>query len=1230
MTQLRKRSFIALLAAVIVFAGAERLGAQSYIYNRANFAFGQGPLGQGPSSVITADFNGDGKQDIAVASTVGNSVSILLGIPGGTFGPAQSFPTGVFPVSLTAADLNGDGKLDLAVTTICNGCAGSPAVSILLGNGDGTFQTHTDYIVGNSPIGIIAADFNGDGKIDLAVANTNDNTVSILIGRGDGSFLPQTAIAVDAAPLWLTSGDFNNDGKIDLITANLGGGTFSILLSNGDGTFARTDIPSGFQTHFGSLSLTVGDFNGDGKLDVVASDAGSQLILLLGNGDGTFSAPSDIPNSTANSSNNFVAAIDFNRDGKLDLAEQGFGGEILVLLGNGDATFQSPVISMVGAGGDASAYATGDMNGDGALDLLACDSNLNTVDVFLGAGDGTFGSAVTLSTSSDIYGPDAAAVADFNGDGKLDLAIALTGFPNGQLAVQLGNGDGTFQDVLTTALTSQAINNADLMLTGDFNGDGKSDLLIEDDYDKGFQVLLGKGDGTFQTPVDTTLTGFNSLGFLAGDLNGDGKTDVAVSTTGTTGNTTLEIYLSNGDGTFTLGAQYANSHASLLADVNQDSKLDIVSIATGSVNVMLGNGDGTFQGAIAVGGPNTGSTVASGDFNGDGKVDLAIGTYEGIAFMAGNGDGTFQAPIYSACGLTTCTGSDPITFQYQGKMIEGDFNGDGKLDLATYPPSDTSEGGMVLLIGNGDGTFQNPMAYQATGTPVSFVVGDFNSDGISDLVIPNQSLITGASVATLFLSGPTLDFFPGQLKFGSQNNGTTSTAQQLKLTNMGPGSLSISDIQVTGAFSETNDCGSTLDKGSNCSVSVTFQPSANGPANGSISFSDAAIASPQTISLFGTGYGPFVTTSPTSLSFGGQVVGTTSSVQAVSLTNKGPGPLTITIQTTGDFTETNNCGSSVAVGEGCAISVSFHPTASGTRSGTLTFTDNAAGSPQSITLSGTGLAAPVLTLSPASLTFTGQLVGASSSAQMVNLSNTGSATLTITALALSGSAAGDFSQTNTCSNAVAAGSNCTINVVFQPTAAGSRSANLTITDNAPDSPQTVQLSGSGTSLGLSTPSGGSTSATVAAGTTATYSLLIGGSGFSGSANLTCTGAPTGVSCMLPSSISLSATSASTLTVTVATTSRTSARLVGGMSSLWAMMVFTCFALPGLPRKTSSISRSLKTILIVFMLLLVSSCGGGTGSTQTNPNGTPAGTYTLTVTATSGAAHQSLPLTLTVK
>lgn len=306
--------------------------------------------------------------------------------------------------------------------------------------------------------------------------------------------------------------------------------------------------------------------------------------------------------------------------------------------------------------------------------------------------------------------------------------------------------------------------------------------------------------------------------------------------------------------------------------------------------------------------------------------------------------------------------------------------------------------------------------------------------------------------------GPAASLTPASLDFGTQALGTTSAPQTITLSNTGGDAMAIAGISSSGDFAQTNNCGTTLAAGSSCSVTVTFTPTATGSRSGSITVTDNASGSPQSVPLTGTGTAPIATLSPTSLVFGGQLVGTTSAAQTVTLSNTGTAPLTIIeIISNSDFAQTNNCGSTLAAGSSCSISVTFTPTAAGTRSGSLFVADNASGSPQNVALTGTGTA-PIATLSPASLAFGGQLIGTTSAAQTATLSNTGTATLNITRITITG----DFAQTNNCGSSLAAGSSCSINVTFTPTATGTRSGSVSVADNASGSPQNVSLTGTGT------------------------------------------------------------------------------------------------------------------------------------------------------------------------
>ena len=256
------------------------------------------PTGANPDGLIAADFNGDGKLDLAIANSADNTVTILLGNGDGTFTAAALLATGAgsAPQLPIAGDFDGDGKLDLATANQTE-----HTVSVLLGNGDGTFQPHVDYAAvpaaaaTKDVAGVALGDFNRDGKLDLAVANPSNNTVSVLIGNGDGTFQAPVSYATGNHPINFGVADLNGDGILDLAVANLNDRTVSILLGNGDGTFKpQVSYPTTGGALIGPTAVATGDFNGDGKVDLAITNNGDNSVSILpGNGDGWY-----VPSST--------------------------------------------------------------------------------------------------------------------------------------------------------------------------------------------------------------------------------------------------------------------------------------------------------------------------------------------------------------------------------------------------------------------------------------------------------------------------------------------------------------------------------------------------------------------------------------------------------------------------------------------------------------------------------------------------------------------------------------------------------------------------------------------------------------------------------------------------------------------------------------------------------------------------------------------------------------------
>ena len=646
-------------------------------------------------------------------------------------------------------------------------------------------------------------------------------------------------------------------------------------------------------------------------------------------------------------------------------------------------------------------------------------------------------SSIALSAPSTFgagSNPNSVTVGDFNGDGKLDLVVANEG--SGNVSILLGNGNGTFQ----AAMDYGAGTDPDSVAVGDFRGDGKLDLVVANGGSNNVSILLGNGDGTFQAAVNYGVgSGSAPMSVAAGDFNGDGKLDLAVANEFSNN---VSILLGNGDGTFKTAVNYgagSTLFAVAVGDFNGDGKLDlaVADAVSDYVSVLLGNGDGTFKTAVQYVAGLEPLSVAVADFNGDGKLDLAVANYEGnnVSILLGKGNGTFQAAVNYGTGTP-------------GSVAVGDFNGDGKLDLVVVGGVNSDNVSVVaLLLGNGDGTFQAAVNY-GTGADTSVALGDFNGDGRLDLAFP----------ASLQLQTPLASLSSTSLNFGNQLLGTTSAANAVTLSN--PSGLAlISSIAVTGTnaadFSQTNTCGSGLAVGASCTITVTFKPTQSGPRTASVTITDNAEGTPQTISLSGTGLvsGPNATLSAASLTFATQLVGTSSSAQSVTLTNYGKTALSITsIAASGDFSQTNTCGSSLAAEASCTIGVTFKPTQRATRTGTLSITDNVAGNPQTVSLTGT---ATVVEFNPASLGF-GSVRADSKTTLTTTLSNRGSTALSISSITITGSTT--FSQTNTCGTSVAAGGACTISGTFRPTRKGNSSGDVSVTDSG-GGPQQVPLSG---------------------------------------------------------------------------------------------------------------------------------------------------------------------------
>jgi hypothetical protein len=690
--------------------------------------------GSNPADVALGDFNSDGKQDVIVAA---NPPVLLLGNGDGTFqAGVQIGAIGSAPTGVAVADFNHDGRVDVAFAT-------PGGAVVYLGNGDGTFGAGTIFSTGSGSQ-IAAADMNNDGIPDLIVSSGTG--VSVLLGNGNGTF--QTAKTSSAVAQYLAVADFNKDGRLDLAVTD-GFESLSILLGNGDGTFvvaSKYSITA--QRNFNALATA--DFNRDGLPDVALPNG----QVFLGNGDGTLRAPSAFPTAPHAS---IVAAVDVNGDGITDLLTSSSGfqcgetdfGTTGVSLGNGDGTFQPVTVFDSGGCSYQAFMAIRDLNNDGAPDIVVLSgrtgfSSTPELSVLINRGNGTF-PAAELNISS---GSGGVAVDDFNHDGNADVVLA-------DGSVYLGNGDGTLHFLASASLGGVAL------ATGDFNHDGNPDLAAAVECapagcSSGGQLLvaIGNGDGSFQTPTALPSGGFYAESLVVADFNHDGNLDIALMNNCTdsacSAGGSVSIYLGNGNGTFTLlntipsisgvplsvvAGDFNNDGLTDLAVAGLDRENCRTGVCAGIVNVLLGNGDGSFQSSIVFAADIGITAAAIADFNNDGILDLALADGDTCAdcgahgqIMYGNGDGTFTA------GPQIGTeGGPPVS------VVAADFYGAG-----TLTPVLANRCGDVL-----DCPFGSVMisgTQNQTDMMLLFLaVGDFNNDGKPD-VVGSLQYDAGASV----------------------------------------------------------------------------------------------------------------------------------------------------------------------------------------------------------------------------------------------------------------------------------------------------------------------------------------------------------------------------------------------------------------------------------------------------------------------------------------------------
>ncbi len=1064
------------------------------------------PVGTNPRGVISADFNGDTIPDLAIVNRDSNTVSILLGKGDGTFLPAVSYATGTDPIALASCDFNGDGHPDLVIAN-----RASYTVSILLGNGDGTFQNHVDYPAGTEPIAVATGDFNGDGFLDVAVANSGSGTVSIFFGTGTGALQAAAAYGVGASPLSLVAADLNGDGYLDLAVADSGSNDVALLLGNQNGTFQPAIYFDGGLT---PTSIVTADFNHDSQLDLALADnGGNSVSILLNQGHGAFSPPVSYPVGNQPFS---LAAGDFLGNGNLSLAVTNFADNtVSILPGNGDGTFDVSLSTAFNAGTNPIGLATGDFNRDGRADLAASNSVSNTASVFLQSPLGILApiSAAFGTQTLGASGPAQTISLTNSGSALLTITgVSITGANSGDFAetsqcgTSLAPGASCSFSVTFSPLAPGAriasltiLGNASPGLSVPLTGLGAGPVTV---FSSSALVFSGQTAGTTSAPQALTLLNNGTTSLLISGISASGN----FAQTNTCGGSLAPAAMCTISVTFTPPGAGSYSGSITITDsaLGSPQQIALSGTGTGVPVAVLAPGTLTFGNqpintssqpqtivlsntgagpltisSITVGTSYAISSTCGSSLGAGANCTISVtfqpnntGAHSASVVVADNSAGGTQSSSLTGTGTAAVLSFSPTYLLFSSQAV-GTSSSSRVVNLTntTGAPltitsitssgdySQTNNCPATLSPGAGCGIHAT-FSPTATGTrPGTIVVADNAAD--SPQVVP----LSGTGIA------PAVALAPASLAFPGQNVGSASAPGSVTLTNNGTGALTLTGISISGTnggdFSESNTCGTSLAAGASCAISAIFMPTAAGSRSANLMVSDNAPGSPQMVPLAGTGLAASLVLSPTAVAFGNQSVGTASTAYPVTLTNTGTAVLTITGITvtganSGDFSLSSTCGAALAAASTCTASVVFTPAASGSRAASLLISDTLPGSPQSAGLSGTGTA-PSVSLTASSLTFASQGLGTSSPASGVTIFNTGNGSLAISSIAITGANSGDFSQSNDCGTLLAAGGNCTIDVVFTPTALGTRSASLGINDNAPGSPQTVLLSGTAVS-----------------------------------------------------------------------------------------------------------------------------------------------------------------------
>ncbi|MCD6019222.1 MAG: Alkaline phosphatase [Bacteroidetes bacterium] len=777
------KKLLSIFIFILCSSGAIYAQAPSVCFNGTNQSNLFGPTGSSPLSLAHADFNNDGKLDIATANRVSNDISVLLGTGTGSFATAVNYSCNVGPYSIITSDFNGDGNVDIATADY-----DSNSLSVLFGFGNGTFSTTVNYPVGSNPMSLASADLNSDGKMDIVVANYGNSGISVLLGSGNGIFNPANTYTVGFGPMVIKTVDLNNDGNKDLVTCNWGNNTLSVLSGLGNGSFGSV-VSYNIGIH--PKSMTCADFNGDGNTDIVTANT-QDYSVLLGTSSGTFGSAITY---TVNSSGQYsIISDDFDKDFKQDILIVN-SRNLSFFQGSGTGSFTFQVKYNL----HAWEAIVADFNGDGNLDIAGIYTE--GVTLLFGKANGIFESALNYDIAGNA--PYSLVSGDFNKDGHTDIAASSIGTQNISVVFGLGNASMSAPVSYSTDISPRSI------ISTDLNGDGNLDLVASNMNSSTMSVFLGSATGVFVQAVSYPINSSIPLNLISADFNADSKADIAIASVGD-----ISVLLGLGTGGFLPPLNYAIGHSPIALtsnDFNNDGYVDITFTDANSNEavVLLGDGAGAFTTGNSYSIGQYPESIISGDFNGDGNQDLATAnnTSNDVSVLLGLGTGLFSGAVTYSVGLNIKS------------ITSADLNRDNKPDLIVANNT-FGLGNVSILMGSSTGTFGQPISYAVGSAPNAVITADFNEDGNIDIATANlgannvgilinssvslnppNSICAGNSATLTAINASSYVWSTGAVSNSVIINPTVSTAYTVTGTNLGGCSSVISfSIEVLTSF----------------------------------------------------------------------------------------------------------------------------------------------------------------------------------------------------------------------------------------------------------------------------------------------------------------------------------------------------------------------------------------------------------------------------------------------